>query len=93
MAEGEAHAARVAAQAASDSLLLEAEAEAAATKTIGAALDGPRGEQAAQWALANRYVAAFGGLGQRSSTMMLPANAADVPAMVAQAMSAFKTQD
>lgn len=89
IAKGNADAARVAAQAAADARVMEAEAEARANAAMGAALQSAEGKAAAQLKLADNYVSAFAGLGQRSSTLLLPANAADVPSMVAQAMAAF----
>lgn len=36
------------------------------------------------WLACDRYIASFSVLGKRSSTMLLPANAADVPSMIGQ---------
>jgi hypothetical protein len=52
--------------------------------------DNERGSDAARLAVAEAYVDAFGKVAKESSVVLLPANAADPAAMVAQAMGAFK---
>lgn len=52
--------------------------------------ENERGADAARLAVAEAYVDAFGKVAKESSVVLLPANAADPAAMVAQAMGAFK---
>jgi len=52
--------------------------------------DNARGADAAQLAVAEAYVDAFSKVARESSVVLLPANAGDPAAMVAQAMSAFR---
>jgi len=40
-----------------------------------------------RYALASEYIAAFGQLGGSSSTLVIPADAASVPSVIAQAMA------
>ena len=53
------------------------------------ALAKPGGQNAAQYDIAQKYVEAFGELAQESNTLMLPTNAGDPAAMVAQAMAIY----
>ena len=78
LADGDAGATRAAAQARAD-----------ATLAVAAAFQAEGGDQAARYALASEYIAAFGKLGGRSSTLVVPADAASVPSVLTQAMAAM----
>ena len=81
---------RAAAAAEAERTLLLARAKAQATEAVAAALTLEEGDAAARYALAAEYVAAFGALGGRSSTIIVPADAASLPSMVAQALATVK---
>ena len=80
VALGEADAARAAAQAKAD-----------ATEEVARALRSNGGEEAARLGLASEYVAAFGELGRRSSTLVVPTDVASVSGVVGSALAAFET--
>lgn len=65
-------------------------ATAAATRAIAEALGSERGAAATSLRLAEQYVQAFKGIAQSGSTVIVPANAGDIGAMVAQAMAIYK---
>ena len=52
----------------------------------------PGGLEAVQLRVAEQYVTQFGELARGSSTLVLPANVADIGSMIALAMSAIKQQ-
>ncbi|CAG0914698.1 unnamed protein product [Notodromas monacha] len=79
-AEGEASAIKARASAKADAL-----------KVVAERLRGSYGMDAASLSIAEQYVAAFGKLAKASNTLILPSNSSDVPAMVTQAMMAYKT--
>jgi len=89
VANGDADAARSAFQAEAERVVAHARAKAEATVAVAAALEREHGDTAARYALATEYVNAFGQLGGRSSTLVLPADATSVPAMLSQAMAAL----
>lgn len=70
----------------------EAEGEATATaegiRRVAEAIRLPGGEEAVQLRVAENYIQRFGELAKASTTTILPANVADVAAMVTTAMSA-----
>lgn len=70
--------------------LVNAAANAAALREIGAVLKSQAGQSAAQLKVASRYVEAFEKLAKRNNTILLPSNPGDASSMVAQAMSVFK---
>lgn len=86
-AEGSADAVRAAAMAEAHRIQNIAEAKARATTLVAAALAHEDGQLAARVAMASEYIEAFGKLGGRSNTMVVPADAASVPAILAQAMA------
>mmetsp|Transcript_9582 Transcript_9582/g.30867 ORF Transcript_9582/g.30867 Transcript_9582/m.30867 type:complete len:388 (-) Transcript_9582:284-1447(-) len=67
-----------------------AQATAEATRLVAGALGARDGHAATSLRLAEQYVNAFKGIAQAGSTVVVPANAADVGSMVAQAMSIYK---
>ena len=80
-AEGEAQA-----------ILAVARATADGIRAVAEAIDVPGGEHAVRLRVAEQYVDRFGELARESNTMILPANVADVAAMVGVAMSALDQQ-
>jgi regulator of protease activity HflC (stomatin/prohibitin superfamily) len=87
-AQGDANAVRAAATAEAEKMLVLARAKAEATEAVALALTSERGEDAARFALAGQYVDAFGQLGGRSSTLVVPHDASNVGSLVAQALAA-----
>jgi len=70
-------------------MLATAQATAESIDMIAGSLAKPGGQNAAQYDIAQKYVEAFGELAQESNTLMLPTNAGDPAAMVAQAMAIY----
>lgn len=87
VADGDAGAVRAAASAEAERVLLIAKAKADANQAVAISLQAQEGNAAARYALASEYVTAFGALGGRSSTLVVPADAANLPAMISQAMA------
>lgn len=87
-AQGDAGAVREAAAAEAERVVVHARAKAAATEAIASALQVEHGDEAARFALASEYVQAFGSLGGRSSTLVVPQDAASVGSVVAAALAA-----
>jgi regulator of protease activity HflC (stomatin/prohibitin superfamily) len=85
--EGEKQAAINRAQGEATALRLIAEANAAAVHAVGEAISGKGGMDAANLKVAQEYILAFGDLARTSNTMIIPASAADVAAMVTTAMT------
>jgi regulator of protease activity HflC (stomatin/prohibitin superfamily) len=85
--EGEKAAAVNRAQGEATALRLIAEANAAAVRAVGEAISDKGGMDAANLKVAQEYVAAFGHLAKNSNTLIVPANAADIAAMVTTAMT------
>ena len=89
VAQGDAGALREAAAAEAERTLAHARAKAAATEAVATALEKNKcADDAARFALASEYVSAFGALGGRSSTLVVPQDAASVGSVVAQALGA-----
>lgn len=88
VAQGDAGAVREAATAEAERLLAHSRAKAEATEMVARALQMPGGEDAARYALASEYVAAFGSLGSRSNTLVVPQDAASVSSVLATALKA-----
>lgn len=91
-AEGRANAVRAAAQADNDRAVLQAKAKARGIQIVARALERreEHSASAVRLALASEYVKAFGEIARgASSTLVVPADAASVPSMVAQAMAAL----
>jgi regulator of protease activity HflC (stomatin/prohibitin superfamily) len=68
-----------------------ASATAAGIRSVAEAIEAPGGVQAVQLRVAEQYVAQFGNLAKVNNTMIIPAQLADVAAMIATAMSVIKT--
>ncbi len=56
-------------------------------RRVAEALNGPGGMDAAKVRLAEKYIGEFGNLARTNNTLILPANAADVSSLVAQALA------
>jgi regulator of protease activity HflC (stomatin/prohibitin superfamily) len=85
--EGEKAAAVNRAQGEATALRLIAEANAAAVRAVGEAISDKGGMDAANLKVAQEYVAAFSELAKQSNTLIVPANAADIAALVTTAMT------
>lgn len=72
-----------------EAILAVAEATARGIEMVAAAISKSGGEEAVALRVAEQYVAAFSKLAQESTTLLLPANAADAGSMVAQALGVF----
>ncbi len=70
-------------------ILKVAEATAEGIRKVAEALNLPGGQDAARLEVAKKYLDQFGMLAKEGNTLILPANLADVSAMVATAMSAL----
>ena len=88
VAAGDADAARSAFSAETERVVAAARAKATATEAVAAALALEHADSAARYALASEYVDAFGKIGGRSTTLLVPADASNVAGLVAQAMAA-----
>jgi hypothetical protein len=64
-----------------------AEANAAGVRAVAEAIGDKGGMDAANLKVAQEYVAAFGNLAKSSNTLIVPANAADIAALVTTAMT------
>lgn len=71
-------------------ILAVASATAEGIRQVADAIRQPGGVEATQLRVAEQYVAQFGEIAQKSTTMILPANAADIASMVAMASKVFK---
>jgi len=71
-------------------ILAVATATAEGIRQVAEAIRQPGGVEATQLRVAEQYVAQFGELAQKSTTMILPANVSDVAGMVAMASKVFK---
>jgi regulator of protease activity HflC (stomatin/prohibitin superfamily) len=85
--EGEKQAAINRAQGEATALRLIAEANAAAVRAVGEAIADKGGMDAANLKVAQEYVSAFSKLAKESNTLIVPANAADVAALITTAMT------
>jgi regulator of protease activity HflC (stomatin/prohibitin superfamily) len=63
-----------------------ATATAAGIRSVAEAITLPGGQEAVQLRVAEQYIGQFGELAKKSNTIVLPANVADVGAMIALAM-------
>jgi len=72
-------------------LIAMANARAQGLKVVSEQLVQQPGNQAASLLIAENYVQAFGNLAKTANTLILPANAADISSVVAQAMATYKT--
>ncbi len=80
-AEGEAQA-----------ILAVARATAEGLRQVADAIRQPGGIEATQLRVAEQYVQQFGELAQKTNTVILPANVADVAGMIATAMKVFQAE-
>jgi len=74
----------------SEAIDLKAQARAKAIRHVSAALQAEAGRDAAALVIAEQYVKAFGEIAKETNTIVVPANAADASAMVAQALAVFR---
>ena len=70
-----------------------AEATAEGIRRVAEAIEMPSGAAAVQLRVAEQYVDRFGELAKGTSTLVLPANVADVASMIALATKVFKQED
>ncbi len=70
-------------------ILAVAKATAEGIRQVAAAIETPGGHEAVRLRVAEQYVGQFGELAKGSTNLVLPANVADVGAMVALAMNVF----
>ena len=68
-----------------------ASATAQGIREVAAATQAPGGMEAVQLRVAEQYVAQFGEIDKKSSTVVVPANVSDVAGMIATAMKVFGT--
>jgi len=73
-----------------NAILAVAKATAEGIRQVAIAIKEPGGLEATQLRVAENYLVQFGELAQKTNTMILPANVADVASMVATAMRVFK---
>jgi regulator of protease activity HflC (stomatin/prohibitin superfamily) len=73
-------------------ILAVASATASGIRQVAEAIRQPGGLEATQLRVAEQYVTQFGQLAQETNTLILPANVADVAAMVSTAMRVFQTE-
>jgi regulator of protease activity HflC (stomatin/prohibitin superfamily) len=90
--EGEKQAEINTAQGEATATLVKAEATAKAIRQIGESIIASGGLQAVNLRVAEEYIAQFGNLARTNNTLILPANVADVGALIATAMSVVKAQ-
>src|SRR5688572_26806708 len=74
-------------------ILAVATATAEGLRQVAEAIRTDGGMEAVQLRVAEQYITQFGELAQKTNTLILPANVADVASMVALATRVFKTQD
>lgn len=75
-----------------EAILTVATATAEGLKRVAAAITSEGGHDAVRLRVAEQYVAQFGQLAQGSTNLVLPANVADIGAMVALAMNVYGQQ-
>jgi len=68
-----------------------AQARAVGLHRVADALQATNGNNAASFAVAEQYVAAFSNLAKTGNTILLPSSTGDVASMVTQAMGVFNT--
>ena len=67
-----------------------AEAQSKAIVKIGLAIESPGGLAAVNLQVAERYVAAFSNMAKTNNTLIVPSNMADLPSLMAAAMTTIK---
>jgi regulator of protease activity HflC (stomatin/prohibitin superfamily) len=80
------------AEGAAQAILALADATAEGIRRVAAATQMPGGIEAVQLRVAEQYVDQLGALAKQGTTLVLPANLADVGGMIALAMSAIRGQ-
>ncbi len=71
-------------------IMAVATATAEGIRRVAETIRQPGGVEATQLRVAEQYVAQFGALAQKGTTLILPANVADVASMVAMATKVFQ---
>ncbi len=89
LAEGQKQALELKAAGEATAIYLKAKATADAVDLLSNAVSSSGGEKAIGLRIAEQYIEAFGKLAKESTTLMLPSNAGDPSAMVAQAMGLY----
>ena len=74
-------------------ILAVAKATAEGIRQVAETIRQPGGSEATQLRVAEQYIQQFGELAQKTNTLILPANVADIASMVAMATKVFKTTD
>jgi len=78
-----------AAQGAAEAVIAAGQARARSIEMVSKSLCSDNGQNAANLAVAEKYVTAFQSLARTNNTLILPANTGDVTGMVAQAMTIY----
>lgn len=91
--EGEMQAAINRAEGEARAIEAVAKAQAEAIRLVAEAIAQNKGLEAVNLQVAEKYVEAFGNIAQTSSTLLLPANLADISSMVASAMAIVKNTE
>ena len=73
-----------------EAILAVARATAEGLRQVAVAISAPGGVEATRLRVAEQYVEQFGELAQRTNTMILPANVADIAGMVGTAMKVLE---
>lgn len=73
-----------------EAIVAVANATATGIERIGASMQHEGGKDAVSYKIASEYVAAFENLAKKNNTLIIPANANDAGAMVAQAMTIYE---
>jgi regulator of protease activity HflC (stomatin/prohibitin superfamily) len=74
-------------------ILSVAQATAEGIKLIAGAIQTPGGEEALRLRIAEQYIGEFGRLAQSGTSLIVPANLADVSSMIALATNAMRSSD
>lgn len=91
--EGEMQAAINRAEGEARAIEAVAKAQAEAIRLVAEAIAQNKGLEAVNLQVAEKYVEAFGNIAQKSSTLLLPTNLADISSMVASAMAIVKNTE
>lgn len=89
-AEGQAQQVTLVAEAEAARIRMLAEATAEGVSAIARAIDASGGLEAANMRLAEGYIAQFGKVARKGTTLILPQNLADISGLVATAMATLK---
>jgi len=73
------------------SIIINANAKAEAIAAIRKQIEIDSGENAARYELSSKYVESFGNLAKETNTLILPADAGDIPKMVTTALATFES--